>query len=80
MNIFRKLDQLPGPWIEQEQQLESLVSVHPSLHTVTTFHPVTSDYIAPSDPVITVHTQSCRMSRIPRIYPCKKVAKCGKIG
>ena len=24
--------------------------------------------------------QSCRMSRIPRIYPCKKVAKCGKIG
>ena len=23
-------------------------------------------------------TQSCRMSRIPRIYPCKKVAKCEK--
>ena len=27
-----------------------------------------------------VFVQSCKMSRIPRIYPCKKVAKCGKIG
>ena len=27
-----------------------------------------------------VSDQSCRMSRIPRIYPCKKVAKCGKLG
>ena len=25
-------------------------------------------------------SQSCRMSRIPQIYPCKKVAKHGKMG
>ena len=77
-NNFQNLDQLPRPWIEQqEQQLESQVSVHPSLHPVNILHTVTTlniiahseyilpgDYIAPSENIAHSHNIELHCTRL----------------